>query len=75
MARFGVRKIHNTKNLIRLPNGKGSIHAKVSGYYSSYYKDSHIRVRDYVKTLSSKVLQLSRKPRVLPVRVWPGIIS
>lgn len=52
MARFGVRKIHNTKNLIRLPNGKGSIHAKVSGYYSSYYKDSHIRVRDYVKTLS-----------------------
>lgn len=52
MARFGARKIHNTKNLIRLPNGKGSIHAKVSGYYSSIMRDKNMRVRDYVKTLS-----------------------
>ena len=52
VARFGARKIHNTKNLIRLPNGKGSIHAKVSGYYSSIMRDKNMRVRDYVKTLS-----------------------
>lgn len=34
-TRFGAEKIHNTKNVIRLPHGKGSIHAKISGYYSS----------------------------------------
>ena len=51
IARFGAEKIHNTKNVIRLPHGKGSIHAKVSGYYSSKMKNGMI-VRDYVKTLS-----------------------
>jgi len=35
LAKFGPDRIHNTANLIRLPHGKGSIHAKVSGYYSS----------------------------------------
>jgi uncharacterized protein RhaS with RHS repeats len=35
LARFGAENIHNTNNLIKLPNGAGSIHAKVSGYYSS----------------------------------------
>ena len=52
VARFGAQKIHNTKNLIRLPNGKGSIHAKVSGHYSSIMRDKNMRVRDYVKALS-----------------------
>ena len=52
IARFGAEKIHNTKNLIRLPHGKGSIHAKVSGYYSSIYRNTGMRVRDYVNTLS-----------------------
>ena len=32
---FGAETIHNTNNLIKLPHGAGSIHAKVSGFYSS----------------------------------------
>ena len=35
VSKFGAYKIHNTNNLIKLPYGAGSIHAKVSGYYSS----------------------------------------
>ena len=35
IEKFGPEAIHNTNNLIKLPNGNGSIHAKVSGYYSS----------------------------------------
>ncbi len=35
VARFGAESIHNTGNLIRLPHGAGTIHARVSGYYSS----------------------------------------
>src|SRR6202012_1478620 len=35
VEKFGAEKIHNTENLITLEHGKGSIHAKVSGYYSS----------------------------------------
>ena len=35
IERFGAESIHNTNNIIKLPNGAGTIHAKVSGYYSS----------------------------------------
>ncbi|WP_291066660.1 MULTISPECIES: RHS repeat domain-containing protein [unclassified Empedobacter] len=35
IKKFGTGKIHNTSNLMKLPHGKGTIHAKVSGYYSS----------------------------------------
>jgi RHS repeat-associated protein len=35
VAKFGAKTIHNTENLIVLDHGKGSIHAQVSGYYSS----------------------------------------
>lgn len=35
VSRFGAETIHNTNNLIKLPHGAGSIHAKISGYYSS----------------------------------------
>lgn len=35
IAKFGANKIHNINNLIKLPHGKGSIHAKISGFYSS----------------------------------------
>ena len=31
VSKFGAYKIHNTNNLIKLPHGEGSIHAKVSG--------------------------------------------
>ena len=53
IARFGAEKIHNTKNLIRLPHGKGSIHAKVSGYYSSKSDFTNgLTVRDWLKSQS-----------------------
>ena len=35
VTKFGAQNIHNTENLIVLDHGKGSIHAQVSGYYSS----------------------------------------
>ena len=54
LAKFGAERIHNTNNLIKLPNGKGSIHAKVTGYYNSQMWDKGVRVRDYVNTLSSE---------------------
>ncbi len=34
-AKFTPEQLHNTKNIIRLPHGAGSIHAKISGFYSS----------------------------------------
>ena len=52
LARFGPEAIHNTSNIIKLPNGAGSIHAKISGYYSSKIPGTNMLVRDYVKTLS-----------------------
>jgi hypothetical protein len=30
-----AQKVHNVDNLIKLPHGANSIHAKVSGFYSS----------------------------------------
>ncbi len=35
VSKFGAESIHNVNNLIKLPHGAGSIHAKVSGFYSS----------------------------------------
>ncbi|MBK8140135.1 MAG: hypothetical protein IPK57_03410 [Chitinophagaceae bacterium] len=35
IAKFGAQRIHNSTNLIKLDHGAGTIHAKVSGYYSS----------------------------------------
>jgi len=35
VQRFGAEAIHNTNNLVRLPHGKGTLHNKISGYYSS----------------------------------------
>ncbi|PWG78091.1 hypothetical protein DDR33_24040 [Pararcticibacter amylolyticus] len=32
---FGAQAIHNSENLTKLPHGAGTIHARVSGYYSS----------------------------------------
>ena len=51
VAQFGAESIHNTKNLIKLEHGKGSIHSKVTGYYNSKLPGTDMRVRDYVKTL------------------------
>jgi len=35
IAKFGAEAIHNLNNLVRLPHGAGTIHSKISGYYSS----------------------------------------
>lgn len=35
VAKFGATKVHNVNNLVKLEHGAGSIHAKISGYYSS----------------------------------------
>lgn len=35
IAKFGENAIHNTSNLMKLPHGKGTIHARISGHYSS----------------------------------------
>ena len=34
-GKFPSQALHNTGNLIKLPHGKGTIHSKISGYYSS----------------------------------------
>ena len=39
VARFGPEAVHNTANIIRLPHGAGSIHARLSGFYSSIRPD------------------------------------
>lgn len=35
IVNFGAEAIHNPGNLVRIEHGAGSIHAKISGYYSS----------------------------------------
>ena len=35
LSKFSAKRIHSINNLIKLPNGKGTIHARLSGYYSS----------------------------------------
>lgn len=72
IAKFGAEKIHNTNNLIKLPHGKGSIHAKISGYYSSKQIFTNgMTVRQWLNTQSyveqykfgiNKLEQLGWKP-------------
>ena len=52
IAKFGPEALHNTGNVIKLPNGAGSIHAKVTGYYNSLMPGTNMRVREYVNTLN-----------------------
>ena len=53
IARFGPEAIHNTSNIIKLPNGAGSIHAKISGYYSSkQFFTNGLTVRKWLSTQS-----------------------
>ncbi len=35
IAKFGNQAIHNTENIIKLEHGAGSMHARISGFYSS----------------------------------------
>jgi hypothetical protein len=34
-GKFAAELLHNPANLLKLPHGKGTIHAKISAYYSS----------------------------------------
>lgn len=56
VAKFGNQAIHNTGNLMKLPHGAGSIHAKVSGFYSSIQPtvtgSSTMTVRQWLSTKS-----------------------
>ena len=53
LAKFGPEKIHNTNNIIKIPGGKGSLHAKISGYYSSKRKfTGGLTVRQWLRTKS-----------------------
>ena len=53
VAKFGSQTIHNTGNLMKLPSGAGSIHAQVSGYYSSIQPfTGGLTVRQWLSTQS-----------------------
>lgn len=53
IKRFGAKRIHNANNLIKIPGGKGSIHAKISGYYSSKQPFTYGKtVRQWLSTKS-----------------------
>lgn len=51
VSKFGAERIHNINNMVKLPHGKGSIHAKISGYYSSKQDFTNgLTIRDWLKT-------------------------
>lgn len=53
IAKFGNQAVHNTGNLMKLPHGAGTIHARVSGHYSSIQPFTNgQRVRQWLSTQS-----------------------
>jgi len=51
VALFGTRAIHSTENITRLPHGAGTIHARISGYYSSkQWFTNGLTVRQWLST-------------------------
>lgn len=53
LSRFGSEAIHNTNNIIALPHGKGSIHALISGHYSSKATFTNgLTVREWLRSKS-----------------------
>ena len=53
VKKFGQEMLQNTHNIIRIPGGKGSLHAKISGHYSSKPQDLHgLTVRQWLSTKS-----------------------
>jgi RHS repeat-associated protein len=54
LLKFGNEQIHNTKNVISLPDMAGDVHKKITGYYNSIdptYSTTEI-VRDVIKNWS-----------------------
>jgi hypothetical protein len=56
IGKFGAESIHNTNNLIKLPEGAGSIHRKITGFYNSIQPEitgsNSLKVRNWIKTQS-----------------------
>jgi len=77
IARFGPEAIHNNANLVRLPHGAGSIHARVSGLYSSIRPDitgsTSLTVRQWLATQSFEAQSAfgQRALQNITSGVWP----
>lgn len=56
LNRFGAEQIHNTNNLIKLPESAGQIHRQLTGYYNSIDPattgSTTLRVREWLATQS-----------------------
>lgn len=56
VARFGAQAIHNTRNVVRLPHGAGTLHNRISGLYSSVRRgitgSSSLTVRQWLSSQS-----------------------
>ena len=51
IQKFGARSLQNTDNLIKLPHGPGTIHEKISAFYSSKQKFTNgLTVREWLST-------------------------
>ena len=51
IQKFGARSLQNTDNLIKLPHGPGTIHEKISAFYSSKPKFTNgLTVREWLST-------------------------
>lgn len=54
-ANFAPEKIHNTYNIVSIPSGRNSIHAKISSYYSSKQSFTNgMIIRDWLATKDFK---------------------
>jgi YD repeat-containing protein len=51
IAKFGPERIHNINNIVAAPHGSGTLHNKISGFYSSRAPGGG-RIRDWVGTKS-----------------------
>lgn len=70
ISQFGAQSIHNIKNVVNLPHGKGTIHNKITSHYLSKTRDSgNQRVRDWLKGKSFQ-FQYDYGMRILKENGW-----
>ena len=70
ISQFGAQSIHNIKNFVNLPHGKGTIHNKITSHYLSKTRDSgNQRVRDWLKGKSFQ-FQYDYGMRILKENGW-----
>ncbi|WP_298545378.1 hypothetical protein [uncultured Aquimarina sp.] len=71
--KFGKTNIHNTKNIIDIPNGAGELHRRVTGYYNSITPFTNGKtVREWLSTQSFQE-QYDFGIKVLRELGWDGI--